>query len=212
MANLPTEKELAPHGRDDDGEPKAPYGYLVNGLPRRSNRGARAGQGKGKPTSRKSPGSSSALPDAPAPTSKTDIERRDALIYLGEMLVVTPLVAASVAPPIRSAIGDHQAGALAGDGVIIAHFLPAVADGLVVLSQTKPNLLSWLDRMDDGAPWILLAHAGFQLSKALVGNHLRPDPRLNAAGLLLLQVRAAEMAQKIEDAAAAMDLQTGQAA
>jgi hypothetical protein len=37
------ENVVAPHGRDDDGVPKAPFGYNQDGNPRKSNRGRRAG-------------------------------------------------------------------------------------------------------------------------------------------------------------------------
>jgi len=194
MAKILTEAELAPHGRDTDGKPLAPLGYLVNGRPRRSNRGARAGGNKPKAS--------------PGTRTQTDVQRKEMLIMLTEMTLVNTLVAASVAPFIHNVIGNRQAEALAGDAVIISHFAPALADGLIVLSQTKPGALSWLDSVEEKAPYLLLAQVGINVAKAFVGNHVSPDARLNAAGRTLMQIRAAQMAARIEQEAADMGMRT----
>jgi hypothetical protein len=188
MPKLPTEAELAPHGRDDDGEPLAPFGHLVNGRPRKSNRGARA-RPKGS-----APSSSPSV----SVNNATDQHRKEQLCALSDMFLVTGLATLSVLPGVANVIGENQADALAGDAVIVNHFMPAVADGLIMFSQTKPGMLGWLDTVEEKAPYLLLLKVGIDVTKALVAHHRNPDPRLNAAGRTLVQLKAAEMAAAVE--------------
>jgi hypothetical protein len=52
--------------------------------------------------------------------------------------------------------------------VILSHFSPAIADGLIVLSQSaSPGVLAWLDQVEDKAPYLMLAQVGVQVTKAL---------------------------------------------
>lgn len=187
MPRLIPEDELAPHGRDDDGEPKAPYGYLVNGRPRKGNRGARP----------KSQGSAAAKPGVTTP-NQTDQERKQTLIMLTQMFFVNGLVGLSVAPFVKSLIGEEHADALAGDAVIVDHFAAPFADGMIALAQYKPSALSWLDKVEDKAPYLLLTQVGVNLGKALMGHHRSPDKRLNAAGRTLIELRSREMAFQVE--------------
>lgn len=194
----------APHGRDTDGTPLAPYGYLVSGQPRKSNRGARPGQrangnARGKTKARN--------PGAPA-SSATNKRRKETLVGLAEMLVVTPLAGLSASPQIAKRIGESHTDALAGDAVIVAHFMPSVADGLIMLSESKPGVLSWLDTVEDKAPYLMLAQVGLQVAKALVENHAAPNPSLAAAGRTMVQIRLAQMAAQIEEEARAMGIPT----
>jgi len=122
------------------------------------------------------------------------------------MFIVMPLAAMSAAPPIQKRLGKH-ADALGGDAVIISHYSPAVADSLIVLSQTKPGVLTWLDRMDEKAPYLMLANVGIQITKALVSNHMNPNADLNAAGRTLAASRAAQMVDAINAEAAANGIQ-----
>ncbi len=193
----------APHGRDEDGVPLAPYGYKVDGSPRKSNRGAAPGQrGNGGPTVAETGAG------GPPVMSKVDKQRRSALLGLLESCVTLPLVGAAMSPWVERRIGQKQAMAVAGDAVIIATYAPALADGLVMAAQAKPALLSWLDTIEDKAPFIMLAQAGLQVAKALVGNHVEPDPRLAQAGVTLARVRALQFAAQIEQEAAAMGIPT----
>jgi hypothetical protein len=197
VADTTTRDPKAPHGYDADGQPLAPYGYKVDGTPRLSKRGARPGQrGNKGPASAKSA------------AKETAAKRRDMLIGLADMLIVTPLAGASASPFLAKRIGPKQADALAGDAVIVSHFAPSLADGLLVLGETKPGAIAWLDSVEDKAPYLMLAQVGVQMVKAFVGNHMNPDPRLAEAGRTLVQMRAAQMAQAIEDEAAAMGIPT----
>jgi hypothetical protein len=124
------------------------------------------------------------------------------------MFVVSPLVGLSVSPPIKKWIGQAQADALGGDAVITTHFLPSVADGLILLSQTKPKVLSWLDGVEDKAPYLVLMSTGIQLAKMIAENHMRPNPELNASGRTMMAIRAQQMAAEIHAQAEAMGIPT----
>jgi hypothetical protein len=194
------ESKAAPHGRDDSGTPLAPYGLNLDGSPRKSNRGARPGQrqgGRGRP---KSPGVKT--------TSKTDRQRKETLLGLADMFLVTPLAAASASPQVEKRFGPRQCAALAGDAVLLANYGPGLADGLIELSQTKPAVLSWLDSVEEKAPWIMLASVGLQLTKAVVENHLNPNPELANAGRVMLQMKSQQMVDAINAEARAMGIPT----
>lgn len=195
----------APHGYDDDGKPNAPYGYLKDGVtPRKSNRGARPGQrGNGNRAQRRRPGVKN--------HSRTDAQRKDALCALGEMSITGPLSALSMSPAIANRFGQDQADALAGDAVIMNEALPALADGLIVLSQSKPGALAWLDQVEEKAPYLLLASVGVQVAKALVTNHLNPNPELARAGRVQAMVRQQEFINAINQQAAEAGITFGAA-
>lgn len=183
-----TETDRAPHGFEDDGvTPKAPFGFNVNGTPRKGLRGASKG----------SRGGTKAKPAAASGGSKVDARRRETLLSLVDMLLVTPLAAASQAPLVKSRLGPRHAAAMSGDAVILAHYAPPTADALIVLSQTKPGILAWMDKVEDQAPYLMLAQIGAQVAKALVDNHMRPNEDLNRAGLNMVRMRAAQMADEI---------------
>lgn len=193
----------APHGRDENGEPLAPYGLKVDGTPRLSRRGAAPGQ-RGNGNSRASSGRKVA-----SGNKQVDAKRKEMLLALTDMVVVTPLAGLSASPMLEKRFGKKHTDAFAGDAVIVSHFAPSLADSLIVLSQSKPGALAWLDQVEEKAPYLMLAQVGLQMAKAFVGNHMNPDPRLADAGRTLVQMRAAQMAQAIEDEAAAMGIPTG---
>jgi hypothetical protein len=190
--------EAAPHGRDENGAPLAPYGFLKDGkTPRKSNRGARPGQrGNGNGARARRPGVKASSP--------SDAQRKEQLCALGEMAIISPLAAASFSPVVAKKFGQKQADALAGDAVILTQFMPNIADGLIVLAQSKPGMLGWLDQVEDKAPYLLLANVGIQVAKALVSNHMDPNPRLAKAGRLQAAMRAEQLAAYIEAQAAEM--------
>lgn len=178
------EKDAAPHGRDENGVPNAPFGKNLDGTPRKSNRGARAGQkGNATPVKRT--------------VSKTDRDRRDAVITMVNTMVVMPLAAASIAPPVVARIGQTQADALAGDAYLLNQYTPAIADGLIVLGQSKPGILRWLDQAEEKAPYLALTMAVVQLAQAVVINHRNPNPAMAQAAreAVLGAVQEAQEAQ-----------------
>lgn len=195
-------KDPAPHGYEEDGvTAKAPYGWNVDGTPRKSNRGARAGQrGNGNARATKRPGVSA--------TSMTDKKRKEMLVGLAEMFVVTPLAGFSASPMLSKRLGPQHTDALAGDAVIVSHFMPSIADGLIILSASKPETLRWLDSVEDKAPFLMLAQVGVQVVKALVSNHANPNPQLAAAGRTMVAMRVQEMADEINREAEAMGIPT----
>jgi hypothetical protein len=194
------ESKKAPHGYEDDGvTPRTPYGVNLDGTPRKSNRGARPGQrGNGNRARKSRPGVKA--------TSATDAQRKQALCALGEMAVTGPLAALSMSPVVSKRFGKEQADALAGDAVILNEALPAVADGLIVLSQSKPGALAWLDQVEEKAPYLLLASVGVQVMKALVTNHMNPNPKLAEAGRLRARMQQEAMISAIEQQAAEMGI------
>lgn len=199
MTKPKTESDRAPHGYEEDGvTPKAPFGFNIDGTPRKSNRGARPGQR----------GNGNRARPAAKTRSITDRQRKEMLLGLADMLVVTPLAAASANPLLAKRFGQAQTDALAGDAVIVSHFMPSTADALIVLSQSKPGVLSWLDGVEDKAPYLMLAQVGVQVVRAITENHLRPNPDLAAAGRTLVNMKAAQMAQAINEEAAAMGIPT----
>ena len=190
------EKTKAPHGRDEQGTPLAPYGYKVNGDPKISNRGrAPAPPKKGTKNTR----------SGQQPRGRTHSETRTQLIELFGM-VTTPLAAASDSPVVRKRLGDRQAMALAGDALIIDAYAPPLVDGVMKLAESKPGLLAWMDKAEDVAPYLMLAQVTGQLAKTLIGNHLAPDPNLAAGGRNMAKVRVAKHAAWIEQESRAMGL------
>lgn len=194
------ETKAAPHGRDENGVPKTPYGVNRDGSPRKSNRGARPGQ-KGTRSTRRRPAGVSVR-------NQTDKQRKEALCGLADMLVVMPLAGLSASPQLAGRIGPRHAEALAGDSVIVSRYMPHVADGLLVLSQTKPRALAWLDTVEEKAPYLMLANVGIQVARALVENHIHPNPDLATAGRLMAQMNAKAMADEIIREAERMGLPT----
>jgi hypothetical protein len=177
----------APHGRDDDGVPLAPYGFKTDGSPRLSNRGAR----------------SKAVPKAPPSLSgngagaKKLREQRDGLVQLADA-ILSPAMAAMSNPGVAQKVGSRRAAGLAGSLLIVEGYVPAYADWIVALSATKPGMLAWMDRMEDKAPYIQGAIITAQLVKAVASNLADPDPRLAEAARLKAKIRAAQMAEAIE--------------
>lgn len=187
MPEIISDDPKAPFGLDGSGVPIAPYGHKVNGDPRISNRGAKPGQ--------RGNGSKKAIAAA---ASETDKKRKEMLVSLADMLIVAPLASASLSPFLAKRIGERQTNALAGDAVIVSSFAPHLADGLIVLGQSKPGALAWLDTVEEKAPYLMLMQVGVQMTKAFVGNHINPDERLANAGRTLVAMKAAEMAEEIE--------------
>lgn len=189
----------APFGFDDDGSPKAPYGLKVDGTPRLSNRGAKPGGNRPKGR-----GSRAARPGKTINTS--DKQRRDTLIGLADMLVITPLSGLSASPQVATRFGKKHADAFAGDAVIIQQHIEPLADAMIELSHTKPGLLSWLDNVEQNAPWIPLAMVGLQMTKAFVENHTNPNPDLVVAGRLMARTKQAQMIAMIHEQAREMGI------
>lgn len=193
------ESKAAPHGRNEDGTPKTPYGVNLDGTPRKSNRGARPGQrGNGNRARKAGPGAKL--------NNATDAQRKAALCSLGEMAITAPLAALSASPVVAKRFGQDQANALAGDAVILNEAMPAIADGLIVLSQSKPGALAWLDQVEEKAPYLLLASVGVQVMKALVTNHMNPNPKLAEAGRLRARMAQEAMILAVEEEAARMGI------
>lgn len=190
----------APHGRDANGVPLAPYGLNLDGTPRKSNRGARAGQKKGS--------TSAARKSANTPTAVmsnlSDNDRKGMLCELADMFLVTPLASASQVPFISNRIGARQTDALAGDAFILSQYVPGIADGLILMSKAKPQYLAWLDKLEGNAAGLVLANALLQAGKAVAENHFNPNPRVAQAGRSLAAMKVAQMAEAVNAKAAAM--------
>lgn len=201
----------APFGYEDDGNtPKAPYGFRADGKPKMDRRGAARGQSGNRPRAGAFGGRTSGV--KASVKSLTDVQRKSLLVDMAGNLLVTPLASASRAPFIAKKIGPRQTDALAGDALIINAFSPHLADALILLSKTKPKTLAWMDKVEDNAPYVLLLQVTIQLTKAVVDNHMRPNPSVAEAGRNLAAMRIAEMAEEINRQAAAMQPETADAA
>lgn len=189
----------APHGRDDNGTPLTPYGLKTDGTPRLSRRGAVAGAkgntAPGRPSRRRTgPGPSATV------SSLTDVQRKGMLIDLADMFL-SPLATAAEAPFIRKRIGDRQTSAVLGDVFIVNQFLPGFADGLIFMSKTKPATLAWMDKAEENAPMLILASVGLQAVKALIENHIRPNPSFAQAGKAMAAAKLQQIADAVNAAA-----------
>lgn len=176
----------APHGRDDQGVPLAPYGLKADGAPRISNRGRTAAAPKKK---------------APAARSSGKRTRADTVAQLVELssMLTTPMVTAADAPAVRNRIGDRKATALAGVAVLLdAHAEPA-AQAVYVMSQTKPGLLAWMDKVEDKAGMLMLAQVGMSLTRSLVANIMNPSEELAEAGRQMVKAKAARYAAAVQE-------------
>jgi hypothetical protein len=69
-------------------------------------------------------------------------------------------------------------------------------------------VLSWLDGVEDKAPYLVLMSTGIQLAKMIAENHMRPNPELNASGRTMMAIRAQQMAAEIHAQAEAMGIPT----
>lgn len=182
----------APHGRDTEtGDPLAPYGFKTDGTPRLSNRG--------RTSSKKPAAGPSATKGRGASASKAR-GQRDGLLQLADA-IMSPAMAAVSNPGVAKRIGERRAAGIAGSLVIVDGFIPAYVDQVVTLSQSKPGMLAWMDRMEDSAPYMGLAIVTAQLVKAVATNMMQPDPRLADAARLKARVRAAQMAAAVEEEA-----------
>lgn len=181
----------APHGYDDDGQPLTPYGLKSDGRPRLSNRGARAGA---RPASK--PRSTGRKPLGRA--GSTDKARKDMLLTLTDLYVVGGLVTAATLPPVVNLIGEPQAMALAGDAYLVDQLAPEVIDAVIVASQTRPGLLSWLDTVEDKAPFLMLATVGIKILTAITMNHMNPNENMAAAGVAVARAKMTKFAENVQ--------------
>lgn len=186
----------APHGRDDQGVPLAPYGLNLDGTPRKSNRGRSRPAGPGKPAAKPSMTSTA--------SNLTDVQRKGMLHELAMTMLVSPLATLSRVPLVKRYLGEKQADGLAGDAFILAQVAPGVIDGVILLSKTKPGMLAWMDKMEENAPYVVLASAVLQGVKAIAANHLNPSPHLADAGRNLAMMHMEAMAAAVNEQASQM--------
>jgi hypothetical protein len=193
------ESVLAPHGRDEQGVPKAPYGYTQDGNPRKGNRGRRAGVTAPPKKTEKNVRAGS------RPKARTKAQTKAQLLELvGEF---TAAVAKGVdSGPVRSRIGDRHAGAIMGHAVIVQAVAGDFLDGLIMEAETRPGLLAWMDKAEEAAPKLVMAKALMTMGAAMVQNHVNPSPELEHAARSMVRVRAARYAAAIEEEAAALGL------
>ena len=181
----------APHGYAEDGvTPKAPYGFKADGTPRLSKRGRTAKASAAGPSATKGRSAS----------AQRARDQRDGLLQLADALI-SPAMAAVSNEGVAKRLGERRAAGLAGSLVILDGFVPAYVDQVVALSQTKPGMLAWMDRLEDSAPYMGLAIVTAQMVKAIATNMMQPDARLAEAARLKAKVRAAQMAQAVEEEA-----------
>lgn len=202
MADMPKpdiSNPAAPFGYNEDGSPLTPYGLKADGSPRISNRGRRT-DGTPRATPKRTTASK------PTRERMADEQRKQALLQLSEMFIEAPLATASTSRFVSKRLGDKHSDALAADALIWSHYAPSLADGLIVYSQSKPAVLSWLDGVQDKAPVLLLAQVGIQMTRAFVSNHMDPNPEIAKTGRRMVRLNAAKMAEAINEEAARMGI------
>lgn len=193
------ESTVAPHGRDENGTPKAPFGYTREGNPRKSNRGRRPGVAA---PSKKSTTNTKA---GSRPKARTRAQTKDQLMELvGELTAAVAKGADSA--PVRAKFGDRHAGAIMGHAVIVQAVAPDILDGVILAAEKRPGLLAWMDKAEEAAPALLIAKGLATLAVAIGQNHVRPSEELEHAARSMVKVRAARYAQAIEEEAAALGL------
>lgn len=199
MADNQDESVVAPHGRDDDGVPKAPFGYTQDGNPRKGNRGRRAGVSAPPKKTEKN------VKAGARPKSRTNAQTKAQLMELvGEF---TAAVAKGVdSAPVRARIGDRHAGAIMGHALIVQATAPDVLDGVILMAEKRPGLLAWMDKAEEAAPALIVAKGLATMAAAMVQNHVNPSPELEHAARSMVRVRAARYAAAIEEEAAALGL------
>jgi hypothetical protein len=193
------ESIVAPHGRDDQGTPKAPFGYKEDGNPRKSNRGRRSGvAAPPKKTERN-------VKAGARPKSRSRADTKAQLLELvGEF---TSAVAKGVdSGPVRARIGDRHAGAIMGHAVIAQAVAPDILDGVILAADKRPGLLAWMDKAEEAAPVLIIAKGFATMAAAMVQNHMHPSPELEHAARSMVRVRAARYAAAIEQEAAELGL------
>jgi len=182
----------APHGRDDQGVPLAPYGLKADGTPRLSNRGRPSG-GTAPAPKKKSAGGGGR---SSSKRSRTDTVSQ--LVELSSMLT-TPMVGAADSPGVRKKIGERRALGVMGLAVLIdAHAEPA-AEAVYVMSQTKPGLLAWMDKVEDKAGLLMLAQVGVSFARAAVQNFMQPSEELAQAARDMVAAKAQRYAAAVQE-------------
>lgn len=179
---------VAPHGRDADGVPLHPYGFRRDGVPKLSNRGRKVA----------APPKKAAANTKAGPGAATRRQQKQALMEIADMLL-TPAAGIATAPPLRKKLGEKRADAVAGSVVIVGSFAEDIADFTVHMAESRPGLLSWMDRMDDKLPLVMGAKILVGMGKALAQNWVQPDPQLAAAARKVAPLRAAQFAASISD-------------
>ena len=193
------ESVVAPHGRDDQGVPLAPYGYTQEGNPRKGNRGRRAGVAAPQKKAEKN------TKVGARPKSRTKAQTKHQLMELVGELTAAVAKGADAAP-VRARIGDRHAGAIMGHALIVQATASDVLDGVILMSEKRPGLLAWMDKAEDAAPALLVAKGLATMAAAIVQNHLNPEPKLESAARSMVKVRAARYAEEIEQEAAALGI------
>lgn len=195
------ESVVAPHGRDDNGVPKAPFGYKEDGNPRKSNRGRRSGDTVAAPPKKAEKNTRASA----RPRARSKQQTKDQLLELvGEFTAAVAKGADS--RPIRAKIGDRHAGAIMGHAVIVQAVAPDILDGVILAAEKRPGLLAWMDKAEEAAPALLIGKALATLTAAIVHNHINPSPELEHAAKSMVKVRAARYAAAIEQEAAELGL------
>lgn len=204
MSDDVNENEVAPHGRDDDGVPKAPYGYKEDGNPRKSNRGRRPGGGNGRVAAPPKKGEKNVKAGA-RPKTRTRAQTKDQLLELvGEFTAAVANGADSA--PVRARIGNRHAGAIMGHAVILQAVAPDILDGVIMEAEKRPGLLAWMDKAEEAAPKLLIFKGLATVAAAIAKNHINPSKELEHAARSMVKVRAARYAAAIEAEAEALGL------
>jgi len=175
-------------------DPEAPYGRFKNGKPR------------------KRPPASAEIPSVPGPrripqrsASASSARKSGGADYaqLTKNVLQLPIMAASVAGQVLTAVGREQAGtAVTLDAMTVGLYSEQLGDVGARLAQADGNIARWLERFGKGGVYGEAFSLGAMMFAQFMVNHGRLSP-MPAAGLVDPQTiyeRAQAMAAGASDA------------
>jgi hypothetical protein len=167
----------APHGRDSEGNPLAPYGLKVDGTPRRTASGRRAGSGvlggvrhgesRTRRRAKKRTAQKAAAPRPARPKPSTPVDYSELLSagvgMLGAGMSKLGRAITAKRPQLRSAV--------MADGIAFQAHADSLGKALNEAAGREPAFAAWLDRLNSASPWAGVAFASLPLLAQVLVNH-----------------------------------------
>lgn len=185
------ETNLAPHGRDGDGNPLAPYGLKVDGTPRKSAAGRQAGDGRGilggggrhggsragrRPRKRAAKGAAKAT--APRPTRAKPPAKVDYVKLLSGAVATAgggvQFLSRWISPDKPKWARAREL--MAADGAALTLHAVPIGTALADVVAQEPAVVAWLERASNVSPWVRVGAACLPLLAQLGANHEIVNP------------------------------------
>ena len=199
----------APHGRDDQGEPLAPYGLTKDGKVRRSAAGRRPAADD-KPRTAPAAAAPAASDGKPAAAPK-DYSGTLAETADGVWLCLT---AAGQFGPRLPLLGKHLPGPkLAASAFVVHESRPRLVAAMALAAEHNTKARLWCERLDTGNATWLLAFAALALPVAgAMAAVWQGDGELKKREMLPLAEMAGKNETLLDEYMASLGQQLGQAA